>query len=126
MAKATGTYESPQAARDGLATVTKGGMAPSKEAIIESANARAQKRHEMKGQSVADEKVLPDSGGQSVEKTGVKDSGYLTKKGLVYGISAMYNSLPPGSDIEDQEQADIRTQALHTWAGGLSYPGDGW
>lgn len=119
-------YESPQAARDGLATAKSGGSMPTKEDVVKSANARAQKRHEMKGQQYADLKVLPDSGGESVEKTGIHNDGYLVKKGLPYGVNAMYNSLPPGMDIEDQETTDIRKQELKNYSGGLSYPGDGW
>jgi hypothetical protein len=44
----------------------------------------------------------------------------------VYGVNAMYNSLPPGMDIEDQEVADIRKEEMVTYSGGVSYPGDGW
>jgi hypothetical protein len=118
-------YESAQAARDGLATAQHGGSAPSKEDVVKSANARAQKRHEMKSERYADEKVLPGSGGSTVEKTGIHNEGYLVKKGLQFGVNAFYNSLPPGMDIEDQENTDIRAQELKTVTN-LGYPGDGW
>jgi hypothetical protein len=57
---------------------------------------------------------------------GVRNSGYLAKKDLEYGVNAMYNSLPPGMDIEDQENCDIRMEELRIYEGGLSYPGDSW
>jgi hypothetical protein len=121
-----GVYESPQAAPDGLSTQQHGGDAPTKEDVVKSANARGQRRHEVKGDQLADVNVLPSSGGESVDKTGIKDSGYLTKKGIDYGVNAMFNSLPPGTDIEDQENADIRVEPFKTYSGGLGYPGDGW
>lgn len=121
-----GQYESPQATKDGLATAMFGGDAPNKQDVIKSANARGGKRHEMKGQSVADEAVLPSSSGPSLDKAGIKNTGYLTKKSTPFGVNAFFNSLPPGTDIEDQEDADIRTMEMKTYSGGLGYPGDGW
>lgn len=121
-----GNYESPQTARDGLATGEFGGKSPDAKAIIKSANARGAKRHDMHGNnSYADEGVLPRSGGQSVEKDGIDDTGYLTKKGLAYGPQAFYNTLPPGMDIEDQENIDSRKMEMCEYEGGLGYPGDG-
>lgn len=76
--------------------------------------------------SMPDVGVLPSSGGQSIDKTGVKDSGYLTKKGTPSGLKAEFNYLPPGMNIEDQKDADIRSQEMKTYKGGISYPGDGW
>jgi len=120
-------YETPQVTPDQLATEMYGGDAPSHTDIIKSANARAQKRHEMKGQHVADVGVLPDSAEMAHnEMVGVRNSGYLVKKGLEYGVNAFYNSLPPGMDIEDQENADIRKMDLYAYEGGVGYPGDGW
>jgi hypothetical protein len=118
--------ETPQAAADGLATAVKGGTSPSKRDVVESANARGAMRHEMKGSSLADVDVLPSSGGEVLDKAGIKDNGYLVKKGLEFGVTAFYNSLPPGMDIEDQENTDIRKQEMKTYSGGISYPGDGW
>lgn len=120
-------YETPQAVSGNSATEFFGGMAPTKDDIIKSANARAQKRHEMKSQNVADESVLPDSARMTGnEMVGIKDEGYIVKKDLEFGANAMYNSLPPGMDIEDQETSDIRKQKLKTYSGGLGYPDDGW
>lgn len=73
-----------------------------------------------------DVNVLPSSGGQSLDKTGIKDSGYLTKKGTPSGEGAKFNYLPPGMNIEDQACADIRGQEMVTYKGGITYPGDGW
>ena len=118
--------ESPQAAKDGLATTVFGGDAPDNRDVVKSANARAQKRHEMKGDTVSDYNVLPDSAKMvNNEMVGVKDSGYLVKKGLPFGVNAFYNSLPPGTDIEDQETSDIRKMEFHEYKGGLGYTGDG-
>jgi hypothetical protein len=75
---------------------------------------------------MAEESVLPSSGGACVDKTGVKDSGYLTKKGEPSGESAKFNHLPPGMNIEDQVNSDIRAQKFIVYSGGISYPGDGW
>ena len=120
-------YETPQITPDQLATEMFGGMAPSKDDVIRSANARAQKRHEMKQQHLADVDVLPDSAEiRRNEMVGVRNAGYLAKKNLEYGVNAMYNTLPPGMDIEDQENADIRKMELYTYEGGLGYLGDGW
>lgn len=74
----------------------------------------------------ADVGTLPSSGGETLDKAGIKDTGYLTKKGTPSGNSAMFNMLPPGTNIEDQKVADIRSEEMKTWSGGLSYPGDGW
>ena len=124
--KAEGKYESPQTAADGLSTGNFGGKAPGAKEIIKSANARGMKRHDMKGGDMyADMNVLPKSGGASLDKDGIDDAGYLTKKGLEYGPNAFYNTLPPGMDIEDQENIDSRKMELRTYKGGLSYPDDG-
>jgi hypothetical protein len=118
-------YESPQAAPDEMSTPKLGGNAPGKESVVKSANARGGKRHEVKGDRYADVNVLPSSGGQSLEKSGIQDDGYLVKKGTPWGVNAMFNSLPPGMDIEDQELTDQRKLELKTVTG-LGYPGDGW
>jgi hypothetical protein len=73
-----------------------------------------------------DENVLPSSGGEVLDKAGIKDSGYLTKKGTPSGMEAKFNHLPPGMNIEDQQICDIRAQEVLTYKGGISYPGDGW
>jgi hypothetical protein len=120
-------YESPQVTPDQLATTSFGGDAPTHVDIIKSANARGQKRHEMKSQSVADLEVLPDSAEMvGNERVGIEDRGYIVKKGLEFGVNAMYQSLPPGMDIEDQENCDIRQEDMVVYSGGLGFPGDGW
>jgi hypothetical protein len=71
--------------------------------------------------------VLPTSEKMSGnEMVGIKDAGYLEKKGTPSGLKAEFNYLPPGMDIKDQENADIRPQELINYKGGISYPGDGW
>jgi hypothetical protein len=71
--------------------------------------------------------VLPSSEKMSGnEMVGIKDQGYLTKKGTPSGLKAEFNYLPPGTDIEDQDNADIRAQRQSDYKGGISYPGDGW
>jgi hypothetical protein len=70
--------------------------------------------------------VLPKSGGKSLDKSGIKDTGYLEKKGTPSGLNARFNYLPPGMNIENQENADIREQKMLTYTGGITYPGDGW
>ena len=122
MAKQT---ESPQVTRDGIATKKYGGMAPTERDVIKSANARGAKRHEMKGRALADEGTLPASEGPVLDRAGIKNSGYLAKKGIPSGVNAHFNSLPPGMDIEDQENADIREMPFKKVVD-LGYPGDGW
>jgi len=120
-------YETPQVTPDQLATKMYGGDAPGKHDIIKSVNARGQTRHEMKKSEVADVDVLPDSAEMAKnEMVGTRNSGYLAKKGLEFGVNAFYNSLPPGMDIEDQENCDIRQMEMRAYEGGLGYPGDGW
>lgn len=126
--KQKGQYESPQASKDGLGTKVYGGQAPSKEAIVKSANARGGKRHDMKGgERYSDVNVLPDSAKMvGNERVGICDNGYLTKKGLEEGgANVMLHSLPPGMNIEDQENADIRKMPMKTITA-MGYPGDGW
>lgn len=125
--KGTKQWETPQIESKQLATEVVGGEAPSREDIIRSANARAQKRHEMKRQQLADMEVLPDSSELAGdERVGVRNWGYLAKKNLEFGVNAFYNSLPPGMDIEDQEVCDIREMKMVVYDTGLGYPGDGW
>lgn len=69
--------------------------------------------------------VLPTTGGPVLDKAGIKDVGYLDKKGTPSGPGAMFNALPPGTDIEDQKVADIRSMEMKTVTG-LGFPGDGW
>lgn len=118
-------FESNQEQSMTHVTPVKGGTMPSKDDVIKSANARSEVRHETGGDRYADVNVLPKSGGASLDKDGINDNGYLVKKGTPYGVNVFFNTLPPGSDITDQEVADIRVEELKTWQGGLSFPGDG-
>src|ERR1700745_2938428 len=119
-------FESNQENLKTHVTPTFGGNAPSKNDVVKSANARSKLRHETGGDKYADVNVLPPSGGESLDKSGIKDNGYLVKKGTPYGVEVFFNSLPPGTDITDQEVADIREMSLKTYSGGMSFPGDGW
>jgi hypothetical protein len=106
-------------------TATMGNKRPGHTEVIKGANARSKVRHETSGDQYADVNVLPKSGGGTLDKDGINDNGYLVKKGTPYGVDVFFNSLPPGSDITDQEVADIRVEEMKTWMGGLSFPGDG-
>lgn len=120
-------WETPQITPEQLSTEVHGGNAPSAVDIIKSANARAQKRHEMKNQELADVEVLPDSDELlGDERVGIRNYGYLSKKNTPFGVNALFNSLPPGMDIEDQELTDIRQMEMRVFDKGLGYPGDGW
>ena len=69
--------------------------------------------------------AFPASGGKSLDKAGIADTGYITKKGTPSGKDAMFNYLPPGENIEAQECADIRPEPMKTLVD-LGYLGDGW
>jgi hypothetical protein len=121
------SYETPQTTPNQLSTPMFGGAAPSKDDVIRSAHARGGMRHEMKSSDVADVDVIPDSAEMlGNEMVGVRNNGYLVKKGLEFGVNAFYNTLGPGMDIEDQENADIRAMDMVVYEGGISFPGDGW
>jgi len=121
------SYETPQTTPNQLSTPMFGGAAPSKDDVIRSAHARGGMRHEMKNSEVADIDVIPDSAEMlGNEMVGVRNNGYLVKKGLEFGVNAFYNTLGPGMDIEDQENADIRAMDMVVYEGGISFPGDGW
>lgn len=110
----------PQAARDGMSTTMSG-------SVEHTANARSEKRHAMKSPSNNEaDSLFPGAGsGEVLDKAGVMNSNYIVKKGTPYGVSAMFNTLPPGMDIEDQENADIREEPYKQLTN-KSYPGDGW
>ena len=119
-------FESPQDNPKTHVTKTFGGEAPNKDDVMKSANARSKKRHEVGGDEFADVNVLKPVSGPVLDRAGIKDNGYLVKKGTPFGVEALFNSLPPGSDITDQEVADIRKMELKTYSGGIGFPGDGW
>lgn len=125
--KGSKQWESPQIEPKQVRTRVYGGDAPTNADIVKSANARGGQRHDMKGQSLADVGVLPDSDKiVGDERVGIHNHGYLMKKNLEYGPEVHYNSLPPGMDIEDQEVCDIRAMQMKAYTGGLGYVGDGW
>jgi hypothetical protein len=45
--------------------------------------------------------------GETLDRPGFQTSGYINKKGTCYGEAARFNYLPPGQDIDNQENADI-------------------
>lgn len=59
------------------------------------------------------------------EKSGFQTDGYIDKNGMVYGEGAKLNFLPPGMDIANQDNADIRNMPFKKLIS-ESYPGDGW
>lgn len=121
-----GNYESPQTAKDGLSTGEFGGKSPGAREVIKSANARSTMRHAVKSPSDNEaDSLFPASGGASVDKDGINNHDYITKKGLHYGVQAFYNTLPPGQDIDDQENIDVRRMEMRTYQGGVSFPTDG-
>lgn len=97
-----------------------GRRGPDNEEVVRAANARSETHRPL-----PDENVLPKVGGPVLDRAGIDDSGYLTKKGLKAGVDEFYNYLPPGMNIEDQHIADIRGQQMKTITD-LGYPGDGW
>ena len=74
---------------------------------------------------MADVGVLPSSGGGSLDKAGIRNEGYLNKKGTPSGKTAMFNALPPGMNIEDQALLDYN-ELPYKEVTSKSYPGDGW
>lgn len=61
------------------------------------------------------------------EKSGFEAStdSYIVKKGTPYGEGAKFNHMPPGMDISNQENADIRDMPMKRVTA-QSFPGDGW
>jgi hypothetical protein len=75
-----------------------------------------------------DEGTLGNVSGPVLDKAGISDSGYLDKKGTPSGEGARFNKMPPGTNISNQECADIkRTEGMKVKeVTETSYPGDGW
>lgn len=59
------------------------------------------------------------------EKSGFITDGYIDKGGVPYGEAAKFNFLPPGMEIDNQENAEIHSMPLRMLTA-ESYPGDGW
>jgi hypothetical protein len=62
---------------------------------------------------------------ESLDRPGFETSGYIVKKGTPSGESAMFNHMPPGMDIDNQEMVDIRQMKLKKITS-MGYEGDGW
>jgi hypothetical protein len=62
---------------------------------------------------------------ESLDRPGFETSGYITKKGTPSGESAMFNKMPPGMDITNQEVTDQRNLKLKKITS-MGYEGDGW
>lgn len=58
------------------------------------------------------------------EKSGFQTSGYINKKGTPYGEGVMFNKMPPGMDIGNQDICDINNMPMKKLTD-LDYPGDG-
>ena len=63
--------------------------------------------------------------GSDSERTGFDTAGYIDKKGTPYGEAAKFNFLPPGMDIDNQENVHIHSMPLKKLVA-TDYPGDGW
>jgi hypothetical protein len=59
------------------------------------------------------------------ELSGFITDGYTDKNGTPYGENAKFNFLPPGMDINNQENAEIHNIPM-VMITAASYPGDGW
>lgn len=59
------------------------------------------------------------------EMSGFITDGYMDKNGTPFGEAAKFNFLPPGMDINNQENAEIHDMPLRKLTA-ESYPGDGW
>lgn len=68
--------------------------------------------------------------GKVLDKAGFQTSGYINKKGTPYTMGAqigyIFNRLPPGQDIDDQQTKDIRAEPFKQLVETSGYPGDGW
>lgn len=59
------------------------------------------------------------------ESSGFITDGYQDKSNTPYGEAAKFNFLPPGMEIDNQENAEINQLPLRLITA-MSYPGDGW
>lgn len=63
--------------------------------------------------------------GSDSERTGFDTGGYIDKKGTPQGMEAMFNKMPPGMDIDNQDVVDINAMPFKKLVN-TDYPGDGW
>ncbi len=68
---------------------------------------------------------MSSAAGSNSEMTGFQTSGYIDKQGTPYGEAAKFNFMPPGMDINNQENAEIHDMPMKKLVA-TSYPGDGW
>lgn len=62
---------------------------------------------------------------ESLDKPGfIADGSYIDKKGTPSGEGAMFNRMPPGMDITNQQVCDINDMPMKQLVD-ISYPGDG-
>jgi hypothetical protein len=93
---------------------------------------------QMKGNAQADKFANPMNAGAPAaiigfdktyddigEKSGFITDGYMDKSGTPFGEAAKFNFLPPGMEINNQENAEINEMPLRILVD-ASYPGDGW
>ena len=68
--------------------------------------------------------------GKSLDDAGLQTDGYQTKKGTPFQMGAeighVFNRLPPGMFIDNQEIKDIREMPYKEIVAASGYPGDGW
>ena len=73
---------------------------------------------------------MANKSGTVLDRAGLSTSGYITKKGTPVTMGAeigyIFNRMPPGMDIENQDVADIRAESMKQIVETSGYPGDGW
>lgn len=102
------------------------------------ANHRGMNEGQMRGNAQADKFADPMNSGVVApikglggtyddigEKSGFITDGYLDKGGTPFGEAAKFNFLPPGMEIDNQENAEIHEMPMRKLVA-ESYPGDGW
>lgn len=67
---------------------------------------------------------------KALDKAGFQTSGYITKKGTPVArgaeIGYIFNKLPPGMNLDNQDCADIRAMPTKEIVSTSGYAGDGW
>ena len=68
--------------------------------------------------------------GNVLDKAGLQTTGYIDKKGTPVTMGAqigyIFNRLPPGMNIMNQDVCDIRDEPMKELVSTAGYPGDGW
>jgi len=68
--------------------------------------------------------------GENLDDAGFQTDGYQTKKGTPFVMGAqigyIFNRMPPGMFIDNQDVADIRVEPYKEIVNANGYPGDGW